>query len=115
MSLSNAMSTFNKERFKKVIPKPKKPKPYSEKNLDNVLSSGGECSYEFVKDGKKVKTSISVDSGQRVNNNVKKYKFHVRNSLGYRVYVKATSRKSAQDIINSIYGKGYYTVSGSDV
>jgi hypothetical protein len=86
-----------------------------EKQLENVLNYGGKHEYNYLHDGKKRKVSISVDNGQRMNKNLPKYKFHIRNALGFRVYLKASTRKIAQETVNSIFGKGMYVVSASEI
>lgn len=120
MNLRESVQNFNKNRkFGEKSPKymkiTQKQGENEEKQLENVLNYGGKHDYNYIQDGKKRKVSISVDNGQRMNKNLPKYKFHIRNALGFRVYIKASSRKIAQDTVNSIYGKGMYVVSGSDV
>lgn len=117
MNLRESVLLYNKERKKtgKYQKVNLNKGENEEKQLENVLSYGGKHDHTYIQDGKKRKVSISVDNGQRMNKNLPKYKFHIRNALGFRVYIKASSRKIAQDTVNSIYGKGMYVVSGSDV
>ena len=86
----------------------------------NILTKGGESVYTInIKELKddvnvqkeyKVNVSVSVE-GVRIA--VSKYKFHIRDAQGNRVYFKAKSYKVAQAVCDEIFGKGHYRVSGT--
>lgn len=110
--ISKASNDSKKVQIKKNTYKRVKP---AEPSLDDVLIFGGTVSKNFIIQDKVRKIALSVDNGQRANKNVPNYKFHIRTALGYRLFIQAKSRSEAQDVVNQIFGKNHYTVSGTDV
>lgn len=36
--------------------------------------------------------------------------FWIKTAMGFKAYIKAQSRRGAQDVVNAVFGKGRYTV-----
>ena len=79
-------------------------KPSKEWQPD-ILTKGGISYYAL--NGKKYKVSVCNND----NDIVLKYWF--KNALGVKVSVSTKALKEAQQVVDSIYGKGKYTVSAS--
>ena len=79
-------------------------KPSKEWQPD-ILTKGGISYYTL--NGKKYKVSVCNND----NDIVLKYWF--KNALGVKVSVSTKALKEAQQVVDSIYGKGKYTVSAS--
>ena len=79
-------------------------KPSKEWQPD-ILTKGGISYYTL--NGKKYKVSVCNND----NDIVLKYWF--KNALGVKVSVSTKTLKEAQQVVDSIYGKGKYTVSAS--
>ena len=126
MSMLHALIKAHKEQSAKDIAKKKEVKKLEKKAKQhtefdwNILTKGGESIYTInIKEFKddvdvqkeyKVNVSVSVE-GVRIA--VSKYKFHIRDAQGNRVYFKAKSYKVAQAVCDEIFGKGHYRVSGT--
>lgn len=76
-----------------------------------VLSQGGSCYYHTTINGVKRKFRISVTS----DTHDVVLKFHTRISSGERFSVNAKSYSEANAIVNEIFGKNMYRVSGTVV
>lgn len=84
----------------------------SKKNTwnENVLLEGGVSTYSFTdKTGKKRKVKISVHN----KHNDVTYKFHFRKADGVRVSLNCKTYMDAQEVVDSLFGKGQYRVSAS--
>lgn len=87
----------------------------SVKPLDKVwdlIDSGGYAEFSYYKENNKKlqKIHVSVDNGENMFKNLPKYKFYIKNAVGFIVYFKTNDRKNAQNIVDYLYGKGMYTV-----
>ena len=86
-----------------------------------VLSEGG--STHFKLNGKwyaisvlsQKELSLFEDEDAEYQDLPKKHKFHIRNAFGDYVFVKASIYMDAQAVIDSLFGKGMYKVSASNV
>lgn len=86
-----------------------------------VLSEGG--STHFKLNGKwyaisvlsQKELSLFEDADAEYQDLPKKHKFHIRNAFGDYVFVKASIYMDAQAVIDSLFGKGMYKVSASNV
>lgn len=78
-----------------------------------ILSRGGEGVLVFKdKGGKKREVAISVHTP--IITYPAKYKWHVRNAFGNRIFIKAQKRELAQEVVDLLMGeKGKYKVSAS--
>lgn len=76
-----------------------------------VLSQGGSCYYHTTIGGVKRKFRISVTSD--TNDVVLKY--HCRLASGYRFSVNAKSYQESQQIVDELFSKNMYHVSGTVV
>lgn len=94
--------------------------------LEDVLANGGEYEYRFER--KKYKLSVLTPSDinliETINNLNETelprkvpptYKFHIKTALGNTLFVKAKEHSTAQQIVDCIFGKGRYRVSGSKI
>ena len=72
---------------------------------ENVLTEGGISYYKL--NDKRYKVSVCNDD----NDVVLKYWF--KNALGIKVSISAKALKEAQQVVDSIYGKGKYNLSAS--
>ena len=101
-----------------------KPHTHTSLTLEEVLVSGGLFTYTL--NGKKYKLNVLTKSDLAILDNIennaevgieyditKAYRYHIRNSHDHYVTVKAKSYEEAQQVIDSIYSKGLYTVSCS--
>jgi hypothetical protein len=88
-----------------VIPvKEKKPKKYFD---ESVLQNGGHTHYQL--NSKWYRISVLTNDNE---SDITKYKFHTKNGHDNTVFVSAKTYADAQGVIDSIYGKGMYKVSG---
>ena len=80
-----------------------------------ILSCGGESVLVFKdKSGKKREVAISVHTP--IITYPAKYKWHVRNAFGNRIFIKVQKRELAQEVVDYLMGeKGKYKVSASSV
>lgn len=80
-----------------------------------IISRGGESVLVFKdKGGKKREVAISVHTP--IITYPTKYKWHVRNAFGNRIFIKVQKRELAQEVIDYLTGeKGKYKVSASSV
>lgn len=91
--------------------------------LDDVLKDGGLFTYSFK--GKKYKLNVLTKDDMNILDNssnyvedgveydiVKPYRYHCKNSHDNYVTVKAISYDEAQNVIDDIFGKNVYVVSG---
>lgn len=79
--------------------------------LTDVLNGGGVGYTKTVVDGKVKNLRISLTS---VDNDVV-LAYHCRISTGERFSVSANSYKVAQQVVDEVFGKGMYSVSGAKV
>lgn len=106
MSLKSAMLAAAKKNAKKVVEKPKK-----QFNI-NVLLKGGTTIFTATINGKKKDVEISVHTDNSTY--FPQYKFHYRNALGNRVFIKCSKQEHAQMVCDQLEEqKGKYKVSGS--
>lgn len=102
----------------------KEEKPSTELTLEDVLRDGGLFTYVLGK--KKYKINVLTKDDMNILDNssnyaedgveydiVKPYCYHCRNGFDNYVTVKASSYDDAQEVIDSIYGKGIYKISAS--
>lgn len=80
-----------------------------------ILSRGGESVLVFKdKSGKKREVVISVHTP--IITYPAKYKWHIRNAFGNRIFIKVQKRELAQEVVDYLTGeKGKYKVSASSV
>lgn len=80
-----------------------------------ILSRGGESTLVFKdKSGKKREVLVSVHTP--IITYPAKYKWHVRNAFGNRIFIKVQKRELAQEVVDLLMGeKGKYKVSASSV
>lgn len=76
-----------------------------------VLSQGGSCYYHTTIGGAKRKFRISVTS----DTHDVVLKFHTRISSGERFSVNAKSYQESQQVVDELFGKNMYRVSGTVV
>lgn len=115
-SMLNALLTAHKKHVKsseKVGNKTKKMKnPKKEELFDySILEKGGVSQYTFTYEGKK--KTLFVSCHTRKNNAFPKYKFHIKTALDHRFFIKAKDFKTAQALVDDLFGAKKYTVSGS--
>ncbi len=99
-----------------------------QQTLEDVLRDGGLFTYTLNK--KKYKINVLTKDDMNILDNssnyledgvgdgveydiVKPYRYHCRNGFDNYVSVKASSYDDAQEVIDSIYGKGIYIASAS--
>ncbi|CAH1066678.1 Uncharacterised protein [Acinetobacter phage MD-2021a] len=79
---------------------------------ESVLVNGGVSQYTFEYEGKKKVVFISCHAPR--NNKYPKYKYHIKNAFGNRVFIKAKDYRFAQAVVDDMFGeKGKYLVSAS--
>lgn len=79
---------------------------------ESILVNGGVSQYTFEYEGKKRVVFISCHAPR--NNKFPKYKYHIKNALGNRVFIKAKDYRFAQAVVDDMFGeKGKYLVSAS--
>lgn len=115
-SMLNALLTAHKKNVKaseKVGNKTKKIKnPKKEEFFDySILEKGGVSQYTFTYEEKK--KTLFVSCHTRKNNEFPKYKFHIKTALDHRFFIKAKDFKTAQALVDDLFGAKKYTVSGS--
>ena len=110
----SAQQKQNKKKPRYVLKK-SQTEEQKEKALNNVLTYGGEHIYTTTINGKKKNVRISVKTDQRHSSSTPVYKFHILTAMGHRLFVKATLRQHAQQVVDEIYGKNMYRVSGTNV
>ena len=102
---SETVTDENKTVEENVIPvKEKKPKKCFD---ESVLQNGGHTHYQL--NGKWYAISVLTQENE---SDITKYKFHTVNGHGNIVFVSAKSYSDAQGVVDNIYGKGMYKVSG---
>lgn len=81
---------------------------------ESILVNGGVSQYTFEYEGKKKVVFISCHAPR--NNKFPKYKYHIKNAFGNRVFIKAKDYRFAQAVVDDMFGeKGKYLVSASDL
>lgn len=112
-SMLNALLAAHKKSIKdseKVGVKVKKTK--KEEFFDySILEKGGVSQYTFTYEDKK--KTLFVSCHTRKNNAFPKYKFHIKTALDHRFFIKAKDFKTAQALVDDLFGAKMYTVSGS--
>lgn len=79
---------------------------------ESILMNGGVSQYTFEYEGKKKVVFISCHTPR--NNKFPKYKYHIKNAFGNRVFIKAKDYQTAQAVVDDMFGeKGKYLVSAS--
>ena len=79
----------------------------------NILVNGGESVLSF-KDSQGVSRVVDVSVHTSKSSYFSKYKFHYKNALGNRVYIKTQKASIAQEVCDYLsQEKGKYKVSGS--
>lgn len=79
---------------------------------ERILVNGGVSQYTFEYEGKKKVVFISCHTSR--NNKFPKYKYHIKNAFGNRVFIKAKDYRFAQAVVDDMFGeKGKYLVSAS--
>lgn len=79
---------------------------------ESILVNGGVSQYTFEYEGKKKVVLISCHAPR--NNKFPKYKYHIKNAFGNRVFIKAKDYRFAQAVVDAIFGeKCKYLVSAS--
>lgn len=110
MSLKDALLNAKKTSTKVSEKKQEKKKATPFKEI--VLVKGGTSVYTANINGKKVEVLISVHTDHSTY--FPKYRFHYRNALGNRVYIKTNKMEVAQMVCDQIEEqKGKYKISGS--
>lgn len=81
---------------------------------ESILVNGGVSQYTFEYEGKKKVVFISCHAPR--NNKFPKYKYHIKNAFGNRVFIKAKDYRFAQAVVDDMFGEnGKYLVSGSHI
>lgn len=90
-----------------------KQNPKTQQFDHTILSRGGESVLVFKdKSGKKREVAISVHTP--IITYPAKYKWHIRNAFGNRIFIKVQKRELAQEVVDLLMGeKGKYKVSAS--
>ena len=112
------------ESQQKFLDSPQHDNKPKELTLEDVLRDGGLFTYVLGK--KKYKINVLTKDDMNLLDNscnyldngveydiVKPYRYHCRNGFDNYVTVKASSYDDAQEVIDSIYGKGIYKISSS--
>lgn len=94
--------------------------------LDHVLVHGGLFTYTLNK--KKYKINVLTKDDMQLLDNienlieegveydiVKPYRYHIRNSHDNYLTIRAKSYEEAQEVVDSIYGVGLYSISASNL
>ncbi|HCH9337356.1 TPA: hypothetical protein PNO69_004552 [Salmonella enterica] len=105
-----ALLKASKKQDLKVVKKKEKKKV--ELFDESILVNGGVSQYTFEYEGKKKVVFISCHTPR--NNKFPKYKYHIKNAFGNRVFIKAKDYQTAQAVIDAMFSeKGKYLVSAS--
>lgn len=109
-AILQALLKASKKQELKVIKKKEKKKV--EFFDESILVNGGVSQYTFEYEGKKKVVFISCHAHR--NNKFPKYKYHIKNAFGNRVFIKAKDYRFAQAVVDDMFGeKGKYLVSAS--
>lgn len=109
-ALLKASKKQNDLQAKKVVKK--KEKKRVEFFDESILVNGGVSQYTFEYEGKKKVVFISCHTHK--NNKFPKYKYHIKNAFGNRVFIKAKDYRFAQAVVDNMFKEnGKYLVSGS--
>ena len=94
-----------------------------EESLDKILKDGGLFTYSFK--GKKYKINVLTKVDMNILDNssnyvedgveydiVKPYRYHCKNSHDHYVTLKCPDYSTAQNVVDDIFGKNTYIVSG---
>lgn len=109
-AMLQALLKASKKQDLKVVKK--KEKKEVEIFDESILVNGGVSQYTFEYEGKKKVVFISCHAPR--NNKFPKYKYHIKNAFGNRVFIKAKDYKFAQAVVDDMFGeKGKYLVSAS--
>lgn len=94
--------------------------------LDHVLVHGGLFTYTLNK--KKYKINVLTKDDMQLLDNienlieegieydiVKPYRYHIRNGHDNYLTIRAKSYEEAQEVVDSIYGAGLYSISASSL
>lgn len=109
-AMLQALLKASKKQELKVIKKKEKKKV--EFFDESILVNGGVSQYTFEYEGKKKVVFISCHAPR--NNKFPKYKYHIKNAFGNRVFIKAKDYRFAQAVVDDMFGeKGKYLVSAS--
>lgn len=112
MGLKEAL--LNAKKLSTKVSSKKKDKKQVKQFKSSVLVDGGTGVYTATINGKKVEVLISVHTD--ASTYFPKYRFHYRNALGNRVYIKTQKMEHAQIVCDQIEEqKGKYKISGSFV
>lgn len=98
----------------------------SVKSLDDVLKDGGLFTYKLGKKSYKLNVLTKID--MRIMDNiendieagieydiVKPFRYHIRNGHDNYLTIRAKSYEEAQQVVDSIYGIGLYSISASNL
>lgn len=109
-AMLQALLKASKKQDLKVVEKKEKKKV--EIFDESILVNGGVSQYTFEYEGKKKVVFISCHAPR--NNKFPKYKYHIKNAFGNRVFIKAKDYCFAQAVVDDMFGeKGKYLVSAS--
>lgn len=109
-AILQALLKASKKQDLKVIKKKEKKKVVMFD--ESILVNGGVSQYTFEYEGKKKVVFISCHAPR--NNKYPKYKYHIKNAFGNRVFIKAKDYRFAQAVVDDMFGeKGKYLVSAS--
>lgn len=109
-AMLKALLKASKKQDLKVVKKKEKKKV--ELFDESILVNGGVSQYTFEYEGKKKVVFISCHAPR--NNKFPKYKYHIKNAFGNRVFIKAKDYRFAQAVVDDMFGeKGKYLVSAS--
>lgn len=109
-AILQALLKASKKQDLKVIKKKEKKKVVMFD--ESILVNGGVSQYTFEYEGKKKVVFISCHAPR--NNKFPKYKYHIKNAFGNRVFIKAKDYRTAQAVVDDMFGeKGKYLVSAS--
>lgn len=109
-AMLQALLKASKKQDLKVVKKKEKKKV--EIFDESILVNGGVSQYTFEYEGKKKVVFISCHAPR--NNKFPKYKYHIKNAFGNRVFIKAKDYRFAQAVVDYMFcEKGKYLVSAS--
>lgn len=109
-AMLQALLKASKKQDLKVVKKKEKKKV--EFFDESILVNGGVSQYTFEYEGKKKVVFISCHTPK--NNKFPKYKYHIKNAFGNRVFIKAKDYRFAQAVVDNMFKEnGKYLVSGS--
>lgn len=96
------------------------------KSLEEILRDGGLFTYTLGK--KKYKLNVLTKADMNILDNssnhieegveydiVKPFRYHIRNGHDNYVTIRAKSYEEAQQVVDSIYGTGLYSISASNL